>query len=333
MRTSRPVWSTSLFALLALSAICWTVGCTKPDEPESTPTGGTDPNVRLARDYARRLAATAHALDESGELGQTQLIEFDDAWAVIAMVKADLRAGRQDAIAQVVLQRADWAKALWYEYAEIGFADAWRLRSVPLVTAASTDTITALKQVARDGRSRRARVAAAAALVMDEPELAKETLLREYADFHLDPMDRLMLTPTSRPLATTDYLRALGVIIPDEVTSTFAADRMRARIGGRGTGIDHDELCAAAGDLFNQKLRTTLADGGPEALRRYLTTDGRSSLFAECWKQAPQELKRRQEEFRKSGETPWTRGDADDSIWGTANDENKPRQDPPPSLP
>jgi hypothetical protein len=276
---------------------------------------------RAAEDYARHLAANASVLNESGEPVSRAALCHEDAWEIVKFVKGDLQEGTQDPIAQVVLHRRRWSKALWYTFAETGFADAWQVRSVPLTVGASANTVAALTEVAREGNTRRARVAAAAALITEKPELAEEVLLEEYANFQIDSSDMFTKAPFSCPLGTGRYLEALGVMVPEELTTVSEANEMYVReryVYNRlkergGSPREHKNLLAAAANLFNRELRTMLTTGQFDKLHRYLEPEQRSELFRKCWKEAPEELKRRREVMRGTGGL-WSSGDDEDNL-------------------
>lgn len=238
----------SSFSLVAIVVACTLVGCSSK-EPDGPAAQEPDPS-EVADAYAEKLSL----LVTSGE----RIITHEEAGRVIRAVRRDLAAGLQEPVAQLVLHRTNWSKQLWYLEAEAAFADSWRCRSVPLTIGASANTVAALAIAAREGLSRRARVAAATALISEQPDLSKEVLLREYADLTIDPsaVYTAYRRPFAIPLGAAEPLRELGIRVPDEMTTVLDVRKMyRVIVQDRPSRIKDDDLIRA-GNLYNRRLRS-----------------------------------------------------------------------------
>jgi len=203
-------------------------------------------------------------------------------------IRSDLAAGRQDEVAELVLGEGTWHEEAWYVHAEATFANVWLTRDVPVTLGASQRTLEALRAVAENGKSRSARVAAAACLKDTDAELALRVLKAEYADFHIGEGE-------AHP--ASDHLAPLGVYVPQEVVS---AEEMSVLLTAKERlAIDPDRLRRAA-DLFNRTLRDAARTGDLGAINKYASAAGRIRLAFDCWEQtkAPPEKTKGTEEPR-----------------------------------
>ncbi len=218
---------------------------------------------RLDRDANRSFATHTYAHELSGRT---------DA-QIDKRIHGDIAAGKQDTVAELILSEGTWHGEEWYVQAEAAFANVWLYRDVPITLGASPRTLEALRAVAEKGRSRPARVAAAACLKDTDADLARRVLKAEYADFLISARDAQ---------AAGDHLADLGVYVPQEVIS---AGEMGVLLTAKErSAFDADRLRRAA-DLFNRTLRDAARNGDLKTINKYASAAGRIRLARSCWDQ------------------------------------------------
>ena len=192
-------------------------------------------------------------------------------------IRDDVTAGKQDAVAELVLSEGAWRDEAWYGHAEAAFADVWLFRDIPITLGASQHTLEALRSIAEKGKTRSARVAAAACLTDTDAELAQRVLKAEYADFRITDKEAGSLPP-----AASDYLAPLGVYVPQEVVST---EEMSVLLTAKERSTTDPDRLRRAADLFNRTLRDAAREGDLSTINKYASPEGRFRLAFSCWEQ------------------------------------------------
>ena len=187
---------------------------------------------------------------------------------IAGYVRVKIGNGDVEGLAALMAEPGEWQQEPWFSVAEETFAFSWMRRDHPITMAASPATVAGLRRVAKTGRNRGARVAAAAALLEVDPELAKATLSDAYAV--LGWMEIASGSPgpvlgvSHAPLSAGEYLRDLGVRVVREVCTFEDLERVLKRQPNSEELLalmDEDWIAEGAATLFNQRLRESFLAG------------------------------------------------------------------------
>jgi hypothetical protein len=165
----------------------------------------------------------------------------------------------------MILTYGEWKESPYFFAVENGFAVACLDAGGLAASEKDTAKASALRAIARGAVERRARVAAAAAIIDVDPELAKTILAKEYADFSLGSYVDLIgpPRPETPPQSAGEYLQKLGVDVVAEITSLGEFWELiveHDRASGSQTEAEAD-VCLLAVDRLNLYLRATFLAG------------------------------------------------------------------------
>jgi hypothetical protein len=235
--------------------------------------------------------STADQLGKFITVGDGSLgMEGKDLSRLIEYVWERFRKNELAGIAAVINVPGDWHKTAWYPFVEETFAAQFQgprplaIKDVVAVTAA-------LKKLAQPGVARETRVLAAMALMRDDPILAKEVLLDEYAKIKVpDELPGFVGYQLSK--ACGPKLVYLDVSLPWEFVSAEEVAKSLAEIKHRQFDLMDDKelrLLAVTGTRFNQMLRQAYEKGDRNRLSEMSETTEREKTLAAIFDQASKE--------------------------------------------
>jgi hypothetical protein len=190
-------------------------------------------------------------------------------------------------LASLVLSHGPWKEHIWYPYAEADISRQFATIPLNIPEKSRLLCLETLRTIARSGRSRNARVLAAAALVRPDPELAKKVLVETYGQFTLyDGYDSLYDVPIE---PSGKYLGLVNCHAPEEITDRHQAERiLRTNPRFFNASLDRSALVAAA-NAMNHILTEALAKGDGDTLQKYV---GHPPLAAKLGELYLQQLER-----------------------------------------
>lgn len=226
-------------------------------------------------------------------------IDLYDAGRIRHYVWEKISAGDFAGIRQLVTRPGPYERTMWYQVLVENFVSAMNYcRCRPIVLdhplKGVDDAVAATRILGESYRGgpgapdgRQVRVRAAMAVRSDDPRLASEVLLAEYARFRVYPDD----PPADlRPTPCSAVLRELGHSLPGEVTSTEEVRRLLPLapfdIGEQSDTWEVKSRLAAAANAFNQTLRSFLDQGESPRLEPLYYADERAKLMADLYRNA-----------------------------------------------
>jgi len=232
--------------------------------------------------------ARAAALEVQGLAGGRAYMLDRDMASVATYVSRHVEAGNVKGLAALINHPGPWQQTMWYRRVCLSFARAF-CRDRPIAPSGADDALRALNAIAalQTGHYRDTVVYAARAIRFENPQVAKQLLLREYAT---GDVASSLLHPS--PVRCGDVLREIGFFVPDEITSVYevmdALERMNVPVSLDKFGKMDDETVSRmerAGARFNEIARSALDRADMDQLRWIVGT--RDEKIAEIYAEAP----------------------------------------------
>lgn len=217
------------------------VGCS---HPRPTATGGTEEKAEAVRRIANRFAALLTSPQEG-------LLLNKDVLAISAMVAQEMRDGRGDGLASLVLtNRALLGQQEYYDLWFPCVAEYFAKEMASCGGPSETARLALLRIVEGDDQTRNARVWSAMALRGTDPEKALSVLRVEYANFDVSYSSPYQGIAVCGPTLTT-----MGILVPTELATIECAVEL-LRTAGRSEP-DYYTAARTANEL-NRMLHAAL---------------------------------------------------------------------------
>jgi hypothetical protein len=226
-------------SILAAVLILIGAGC-KGKSNSNVPVPKASPAGTLPASSQAATGSSPAYLGELLKLGlevnpNAMVIEYHEMDKLVAKVAKDMKEGREEQVAEYVISAGPWRKAVWDMYVVYEFASGCK----PEMAKRSRKVEAAIRKLIADTKCpRHSRVPAAEALIGVDTDLAKQTLLAEYAanePYRALPGNSGDYGPI-REHQIGPVLRKLGVQVPDEVVDLDVFRHVLVQDGGDVAG-------------------------------------------------------------------------------------------------